>query len=168
MQTKIIAVTKQPLHNQPPSHPTNQADSAKSCLFCKTLPNVEEERLSKQFWKVSHLPDLKVKGGIREGRMIAGPSSVQTPATQFNEIDRPPQSTTNNPTIQPASLFFSLTIWYKLGTTASSIYGWRFIPLCCNSILWVRANRSLSLLVQHTKRRLPVKKAFKGEKAMKT
>ena len=39
--------------------------------------------------------------------MIAGPSSVQTPATQFNEIDRPPQSTTTippPPITQPSDL----------------------------------------------------------------
>ena len=50
---------------------------------------------------------LEGQGGIREGRMIAGPSSVQTPATQFNEIDPPPQSTTNDRTNQPASLLLA-------------------------------------------------------------
>ena len=42
--------------------------------------------------------------------MIAGPSSVQTPATQFNEIDRPPQFTTTTPPppiTQPTNLFLA-------------------------------------------------------------
>ena len=85
MQTKIIAVTKQPLHNQPPN---NQASRlSKILLILQNLAQCGGGEVVKTVLKGVSFARLEGQGGIREGRMIAGPSSVQTPATQFNEID---------------------------------------------------------------------------------
>ena len=151
------------------SHPTKQPSKQTQqnlAYFAKPCPtwrgggcqNSFERCLICQTWR-----SRGDKGGQDDCRALFCPNASNSIQRNWptTTIHHNHPSTTNNPTNQP---FFSLTIWYKLGTTASSICGWRFIPLCCNSILWVRANRSLSLLVQHTKRRLPVKMTFKGRK----